>query len=79
MNGTAVVKPNHTIRIGDTIAVPQGVFRHIVRVLALGQRRGPAREARLMYEETANPVRLSELAPEWTPLLMGEEPLNDLR
>jgi hypothetical protein len=36
---------------------------------ALGARRGPATEARLLYEEAAPPVRLSELAPKWmTPL-----------
>lgn len=78
VNGTVVQKANHTLRIGDTIAVPQGAFRRTVRVLALGMRRGPAKEARLLYEETAVPVRLSDLAPPWLPLLADEDAPNDL-
>ena len=53
VNGIAVTKANHLIRAGDTIAVPQGAFRRTVRVLALGARRGPAAEARGLYEETS--------------------------
>ena len=40
-----------------------------VRVLALGVRRGPAAEARLMYHEIAR-TRLSEFQPVWEPLLV---------
>jgi len=78
VNGVAVRKANHTVRIDDTIAVPQGAFQRTVRVLALGTRRGPAAEARLLYEETAAPMRLRELAPDWTPLLGEDETLSDI-
>ena len=74
VNGVTVGKGNHVIRMGDTIAVPQGGFRHVVRVRALGTRRGPASEARLLYEEAAAPVRLFEPAPDWTPLLVDDHP-----
>jgi ribosome-associated heat shock protein Hsp15 len=74
VNQAAVRKPNHAIRIGDIVIVPQGPFRRTVRVLALGARRGPAIEARQLYEESTTPVRLSEPAPEWTPLLADPEP-----
>jgi ribosome-associated heat shock protein Hsp15 len=77
VNQTAVTKANHQIREGDTIILPQGAFRRTVRVLALGARRGPAAEARTLYEETAAPLRLSELAASWIPLLGEEEPLRD--
>jgi ribosome-associated heat shock protein Hsp15 len=70
VNGVAVKKANHMVRVGDAIAVPQGALRRTVRVLALGVRRGPATEARGLYEEAAAPVRLSELEPAWTPLLV---------
>lgn len=73
VNGLAVKKGNHTVRLGDAIELPQGAFRHTVRVQALGERRGPAMEARLLYEETAAPVRLSDQVPAWTPLLMGDD------
>lgn len=74
VNQATVRKPNHAVRIGDIVIVPQGPFRRTVRVLALGTRRGPAIEARQLYEESAAPVRLSEPAPEWTPLLADPEP-----
>ncbi len=80
VNGVAVRKANHAIRAGDVLVVPQGAFFRTVQVLALGERRGPASEARLMYEETAVPVRLAELAPAWMPLLMDDdEPPSGLR
>lgn len=76
MNQRTVSKPNHLIRIGDTIGVPQGAFCRTVRVLTLGARRGPAIEARLLYEEIAAPVRLTELLPTWVPLLSECEPFG---
>jgi ribosome-associated heat shock protein Hsp15 len=77
VNGIPVRRANHMVRIGDAIAVPQSAVCRMVRVLALGVRRGPATEARLLYEEVAAPVRLSELAPAWTPLLADGEPRSD--
>ena len=77
VNQASVRKPNHLIRIGDILIVPQGAYLRTVRVLALGTRRGPAIEARQLYEESAEPVRLSELIPEWTPLLADTEPRSD--
>ncbi len=77
VNQAGARKPNHLIRIGDIVIVPQGAWLRTVRVLALGTRRGPAIEARQLYEESAVPVRLSELIPEWTPLLADTEPGTD--
>lgn len=73
VNGMAVRKPNHMLRIGDILAAPQGAFCRTVRVLSLGTRRGPASEARKLYEESAAPVHLSDLVPAWTPLLMRDD------
>jgi ribosome-associated heat shock protein Hsp15 len=73
-NGIAALKPNHLVRIGDIVIVPQGPFRRTVRVLALGMRRGPAAEARQLYDETAAPARLSDLVPAWEPLLADSDP-----
>jgi ribosome-associated heat shock protein Hsp15 len=76
VNQAAVSKANHLVRMGDIIAAPQGAFRHTVRVLGLGTRRGPPAEARLLYEEVAAPVHRSELTPSWTPLLSEDDPLG---
>jgi ribosome-associated heat shock protein Hsp15 len=76
LNGVAVRKPNHAVRLGDAIGAPQGAYQRTVRVLALGLRRGPASEARLLYEEIAVPLRLSDLMQTWEPILADGEPEN---
>jgi ribosome-associated heat shock protein Hsp15 len=73
VNEVTIRRANHIVKIGDTIAVPQGAFRRSVRLLGLGVRRGPAAEARRLYEEIAAPVHRSELTPAWTPLLAEED------
>ena len=72
LNGTAARKANQAVRVGDGVGVPQGGFRRTVRVAALGTRRGPASEARLLYDEIAAPVRLAPSAADWVPLLADE-------
>jgi ribosome-associated heat shock protein Hsp15 len=42
-------KPSALIRPGDGLTIRQNDKFHTVRVLALGARRGPASEARLLY------------------------------
>jgi ribosome-associated heat shock protein Hsp15 len=73
VNDAAVRKANQLVRIADIVILPQGAIRRAVRVRALGTRRGPAAEARQLYDETTAPVRLSELAQSWEPLLAGSE------
>jgi ribosome-associated heat shock protein Hsp15 len=71
VNGATARKPSQSVRIGDAVAVPQGTFCRIVRVLDLGLRRGPPQEARRLYKELATPVRLPRGDPGWAPLLEG--------
>jgi ribosome-associated heat shock protein Hsp15 len=73
VNGSPVKRANHPVRMGDIVVLPQGGWQRTVRVVALGIRRGPAPEARLLYEEAAVSVRLADLAPAWMPLLAGDE------
>jgi len=68
-----VKKVNHILRAGERVTVQQGAFCRTIRVRGLGERRGPAAEARLLYEETAPPIHQSELIPAWTPLLSDED------
>jgi ribosome-associated heat shock protein Hsp15 len=74
LNGVAIGKSNHIVRVGDELTAVQGAYLRTVRVLALGSRRGPAGEARLLYEEIALPIHRSELAPKWEPLLAEGDP-----
>jgi ribosome-associated heat shock protein Hsp15 len=51
VNGTRISRPGRDIAQGDTLTFPQGHRIRVVRVLALGQRRGPASEAQALYND----------------------------
>jgi ribosome-associated heat shock protein Hsp15 len=53
INQTVVAKAHYRVRPGDVLTFPQGPQVRVVRVLALGERRGPAPEARTLYEDVA--------------------------
>src|ERR1700730_12771269 len=46
-------QPAKLVQPGDEITVRLRPYEHVVRVRALSGRRGPAREAQTLYEETA--------------------------
>jgi ribosome-associated heat shock protein Hsp15 len=47
------VKPAHALKVGDAVAVRVGELEWHVRVMQLSEKRGPAEQARKLYEETA--------------------------
>ena len=51
MDSRIVEKAHHGLKIGDVLTFPQGPHIRVVRVLALGERRGPSPEARGLYED----------------------------
>jgi len=67
VNGSTVDKAA-SVRVGDTVSVPQGRVRRTIEVRALGERRGPPAEARQLYDEPAPPRPLHEPIP-WERLL----------
>lgn len=56
VSGAKTAKANHPVRVGDVLTFPQGRTIRVVRVLALGVRRGPAAEARTLYEDLDPPA-----------------------
>jgi ribosome-associated heat shock protein Hsp15 len=52
VNGKAI-KPGRDVRPGDRLEIASGPVRRAVIVRGVAQRRGPAAEAALLYEETA--------------------------
>lgn len=54
VNGRAA-RPAHTLRVGDRLRITQGTWRREVVVRALALRRGPADEARALYEDLSPP------------------------
>lgn len=64
VNGTPVGKAAATVAVGDVLTFAQARRIRVVRVLALGERRGPAAEAATLYEDLApEPARGSVLSP----------------
>lgn len=51
IDGRIVAKPHATVAPGMVLTFALGPRVHVVRVLALGERRGPAPEARTLYDE----------------------------
>jgi ribosome-associated heat shock protein Hsp15 len=51
INRMLITKPHHRVRPGDVLTFPQGRTIRIVRVLALGTRRGPPSEAQTLYAD----------------------------
>lgn len=53
VNSTLIAKPSVTIRLGDVLTFPQAKDIRVIKVVKLGERRGPAPEAQLLYEDLA--------------------------
>ncbi|MFC4346467.1 RNA-binding S4 domain-containing protein [Kordiimonas lipolytica] len=51
VNGEHSKKASTTITPGDVLTFPQGPHVRVVKVLACGERRGPATEAQALYED----------------------------
>ena len=47
------VKPAHEVKVNELVCVRVGESEWLVHVRGLSERRGPAQEARKLYEETA--------------------------
>jgi ribosome-associated heat shock protein Hsp15 len=49
VNGQPISRPGRDITPGDTLTFPQGSRIRLIRITALGHRRGPAPEAQALY------------------------------
>jgi ribosome-associated heat shock protein Hsp15 len=50
LNGAKVDKPGHVLKAGDVLTLGKGSQVIAVKVLALAEKRGPAKEAQALYE-----------------------------
>lgn len=55
VNSQTVSKPSRSVGEGDVLTFAQGRWVRVVRILACGVRRGPAPEARLLYDDLSDP------------------------
>jgi ribosome-associated heat shock protein Hsp15 len=58
------IKPAKEVRVGDALSIRVGEFEWSIVVRALGERRGPADDARKLYEESAESIarRIAQIA-----------------
>jgi ribosome-associated heat shock protein Hsp15 len=56
INRTTVTKASQAVHVGDVITSRISRSVRVLRILALGVRRGPAPEARSLYEDLSPPV-----------------------
>lgn len=57
VNGLAVSKPSYGIAPEAVLTFPQARDVRVIKVLALGDRRGPAPEAQALYEDLEPPKK----------------------
>ncbi len=55
VNGAIVKKAHYVVKPGDVLTFPKGPHIRVIRVAALGTRRGPAPEAQTLYEDLEPP------------------------
>jgi len=61
IGGNGVSKAHSKVKVGDVLTFPQGRHIRVVKVLALTSRRGPASEARTLYEDLKPPEEANRL------------------
>jgi ribosome-associated heat shock protein Hsp15 len=72
INGNPTEKAHHPVRPGDVLTFPLGPHIRVIKVRALGVRRGPAPEARLLYEDL-DPPKLTPPVPVEPPVAVRSD------
>lgn len=70
----AKAKPSRTLKVGDELEIQRGEELWHLRVEVLSDRRGPAKEAALLYYEFAASLQAREQAAEQRKLQRSEAP-----
>lgn len=63
VSGQVTNKAHYSVRPGDVLTFPLGPHIRVIKILSLAERRGPAPEARLLYQDLACPVSLDSKPP----------------
>ena len=71
VNGQPISKPAYMVSALDVLTFPQADTVRVIKVLALGERRGPAPEAQQLYEDL-DPPKPREEIPEQVPRFEGK-------
>ncbi len=84
VNGERISKASRLVRPGDILTFPLGPHIRVVKILGPGTRRGPAPEARLLYEDLSPPAAAADMnapdaGPEKRPAGAGRPTKKDRR
>lgn len=71
VNGQPISKPAYMVSVSDVLTFPQADNVRVIKVLAMGERRGPAPEAQQLYEDLA-PSKPREEITEQVPRFEGK-------
>ena len=74
INGAPTQKAHYAVKIGDVLTFPLGPHIRVIRVLALGSRRGPAAEAQSLYEDLDPPPTAAAQQAAATPQFEDRRP-----
>ena len=74
INGEPSTKAHYAVKVGDVLTFPLGPHIRVIKVLAPGTRRGPATEARTLYEDLEPPPISQRSAPSPTGAPPQREP-----
>ncbi len=58
--GGARVKPSRAVKTGDQLEITRDGYRYSITVQGLNDKRRPAKEAQLLYQETEQSIRARE-------------------
>lgn len=80
------VKPSQELKVGHALSIRNGEYEWAIRVLALSDKRGPAEQARKLYEESPESIAerrrlqdLRRLSPEPALTIKGRPTKRDRR
>lgn len=71
VNGQPISKPAYMVTALDVLTFPQANDVRVIKVLAMGERRGPAPEAQLLYDDL-DPPKPREVIAEQVPRFEGK-------
>lgn len=73
------VKPSRTLQLGDELKIHKTPFTFEISVKGLSVRRGPAKEAQLLYEEHEESIKKREILAEQRKLNAAQFPHAERR
>lgn len=68
------IKPARTVNVGDEVVITRPPYTFVVEVIALSEKRGPAAQARLLYQETEQSQQKRETLREQMRLQAANNP-----